>query len=486
MTDRLLIQNGHVLSMDPTIGDLDHGDVLVEDGRIADVRMTPDASAGDALDAQVIDATGDVVMPGFVDTHRHTWQTALRAICADWTLMEYFRGIRQTISPRYAPEDVYAGNYVGALEALHAGVTTILDFSHCMNSPAHADAALEGLRDAHVRAVFGYGYFPAPSEEAPFAEHTDRIADARRIRSEQLSSYDALVTMGIALTEVGLLPFELTKAEIESARELGALVVTHTGCTWGGSITGGVRELAMHGLLDSEQVHVHCNTLDDGEFDLLAQAGAKVSMSPETELNMGMGHPVVHQCLTRGMKPTLSCDVISLNSGDMFAQMRLITAFQRCMENDVVNARGEMPERLALRARDVIAWATTNGADALGLGSRTGTLTPGKRADVIVVGGDALNLTPRPDPAGAIVFQANAHDVRHVIVDGRVVKRDGELVGVDMARVRRLVEESRERVLSRVLAHGPLLPDPIPDFAAQLDAFGKANIARAHDLAMPG
>jgi cytosine/adenosine deaminase-related metal-dependent hydrolase len=282
---------------------------------------------------------------------------------------------------------------------------------------------------------------------------------------------------------VGLLPFELTKAEIESARELDALVVTHTGCTWGGSITGGVRELQMHGLLDSDQVHVHCNCLDDGEFDLLAQAGAKVSMSPETELNMGMGHPVVHQCVSRGMKPTLSCDVISLNSGDMFAQMRLVIAFQRCMENDRVNAGGEMPERLALRARDVIAWGTTNGAEALGLGSRIGTLTPGKRADVIVVGGDALNMTPRSEMVGSIVFQANAGDVRHVLVDGNVVKRDGELAGVDMSRARRLAEDSRERVLSSVLAHGPLLPDATPEFAEQLDAFGKANIARAHELA---
>jgi cytosine/adenosine deaminase-related metal-dependent hydrolase len=477
MSETLLIQGGLVLSMDPAVGERDRADVLVVGDRIE--KIAPEI---DAPGARTIDATGHVVMPGFVDTHRHTWQTALRAICADWTLTEYFRGIRQTISPRYTPADVYAGNYVGALEALDAGVTTILDFSHCMNSPAHADAALEGLRDAGIRAVFGYGYFPAPSEEGGFGEHAERIADARRIRHEHLSSDDALVTMGIALTEVGLLPFELTKAEIESAREIDALVVTHTGCTWGGSITGGVRELDMHGLLDEREVHVHCNTLDDDEFDMLAAAGAKVSMSPETELNMGMGHPVVQQCVDRGMKPTLSCDVISLNSGDMFAQMRVLIAFQRCMENDVVNASGEMPETLALKARDLLAWGTTNGAEALGLGSRTGTLSAGKRADIIVIGGDALGMTPRPD-AGSVVFQATAHDVKHVLVDGRVVKRDGELVGVDIASVRRLAEESRERVLSSVLANGPLLPPALPDFAQQLDAFGKANIARAHDLA---
>ncbi|HEY2201813.1 MAG TPA: amidohydrolase family protein [Solirubrobacteraceae bacterium] len=478
MSDRVLISGGYVLSIDPSVGELARGDLLIEDGRIVDV-----AAAIDASDAEVIDARGDVVMPGFVDTHRHTWQTALRAICADWSLLEYFRGIRQTFSPRYAPEDVYAGNYVGALEALNAGVTTILDFSHCMNSPRHADAALEGLRRAGIRAVFGYGYFPVSGEQAAFADHTARIADARRIRSAELSSDADLVTMGVALTEVGLLPFELTKAEVESARELDALLVAHTGCTWGSAITGGVRELQMHGLLDSEQVHVHCNCLDDREFDLLAQAGAKVSMSPETELNMGMGHPVVEQCLSRAMKPTLSCDVISLGSGDMFAQMRILIAFQRCMANDTANAAGAMPETLALRARDVITWGTQNGADALGLGSRTGSLTPGKRADVIVVGGGSLNMTPRAEMVGSVVFQANPGDVKHVLVDGRVVKRGGELVGVDMSSVRRLAEESRERVFARVLAGGPVLPPAMPEFAEQLDAFGKANIARAHELA---
>src|SRR6185295_6864171 len=177
---------------DPSVGELAEGDVLIEDGSIAAVALRVDAG-----DADVIDVAGHIVLPGFVDTHRHTWQSTMRALCSDWSLMEYFRGIRQTISPRYAPEDVYAGNYVGALEALDAGVTTILDFSHCNNTPQHADGALKGLRDAGIRAVFGYGYFPAPSEEAGFADHMERIADARRIRTEHLSSDDALVTMGI-------------------------------------------------------------------------------------------------------------------------------------------------------------------------------------------------------------------------------------------------------------------------------------------------
>jgi cytosine/adenosine deaminase-related metal-dependent hydrolase len=478
MSDRTLIKGGYVLSMDADVGELEQGDVLIEGEEIVAI-----APSIDATDAEVVDADGAVVMPGFVDTHRHTWQTTLRAICADWPLMDYFRGIRQTISPRYVADDVYAGNYVGALEALNAGVTTILDFSHCNNTPQHGDAALKGLRDAGIRAVFGYGYFPAPSEESGFGDHSERIADARRIKAEYLSSDDGLVTMGIALTEVGLLPFELTKAEVDSAREMGALLVAHTGCTWGSSITGGLPEMHMHGLLDEAQVHVHCNCLTDDEFDLLAGAGSKVSISPETEIGMGMGHPVFSQCLSRGIKPTLSCDVISLNSGDMFSQMRLGLTFQRCMENDPINAEGAMPQHFNLTVRDALGWGTINGAEAMGLGSRTGSLTPGKKADVILVAGNGLNMTPRPEVVGSVVFQANPSNVTDVFVSGRAVKRDGELVGVDMADVRRLADESSERIFSNVLAAGPLLPPHDPEFDGQLNAMGEANIARAHELA---
>src|SRR5690349_9162982 len=148
--NRLLIKDGYILTMDDTLGELPKGSVLVEGKRIVAVAPTIEAS-----DAEIIDAQGMVVMPGFVDTHRHTWQTQLRAICADWTLMDYIRGIRFFISPEYSPHDVYVGNYVGALEALNAGVTTILDFSHCNNTPEHADGAVTGLRDAGIRAVFG-------------------------------------------------------------------------------------------------------------------------------------------------------------------------------------------------------------------------------------------------------------------------------------------------------------------------------------------
>jgi cytosine/adenosine deaminase-related metal-dependent hydrolase len=478
LTDRLLIRGGYVLTMDDELGELETGDVLVEEGRIAGVG--PDLGAADA---EVLDAAGCVVMPGFIDTHRHTWQTPFRGICADWTLGDYFRGIRMTISPNCGPEDVHAGNYVGALEALDGGVTTILDFSHCNNSPEHADAAIDGLEQAGGRALFAYGYFASPMPEPAFAEHADRIADARRLREGRLAGDGGLVTMGIALTELGLIPFEHSVAEVSSARELGVPIVLHTGCVWGSAVTEGIPELDRHGLLGPDQVHVHCNTLDDRDLGRLAEHDCKVSSSPETELQMGMGHPVIGRALELGMRPSLSCDIASSNSGDLFSQMRIGLQFERSVRNDAAHARNQMPERLDLTTHDALRWATVNGAHAIGREDELGSLTPGKLADLIVIGSERLNLIPMTDPVGCLVAQANASNVRDVLVGGRFAKRDGELTGVDLARARELSESAAERVIAAATAGGaPLLPPADPSFDEMIDQVARMNLAGAWSL----
>jgi cytosine/adenosine deaminase-related metal-dependent hydrolase len=472
--ERILIRGGYVLTMDPGLGDLPAGDVLVEGDRIVAVAPHVDV---DASAARLIEASGQVVMPGFVDTHRHTWQTQMRAICADWTLADYFLGIRLTISPAYAPEDVYLGNYVGALEALDAGVTTVVDFSHCNNSPAHADAAVAGLVDTGIRALHCYGFFASSPGGTAFPTHAHRRADFERVMRTYASA-GGLLTIGAALSEVGGVRWSDTVAEITTARRAGARIVTHTGCVWGSAMTRGVKELSAHGLLGPEQIHVHCNTLGDDEWRLLAHAGATVSISPETELNMGMGRLALGKCCAFGIKPTLSCDIVSLNSGDLFTQMRLALAYQRFADNDAINQAGAMPTALTCTARDALSWATLNGAEACGLDSEIGSLRPGKLADVIVLGGDGFALRPRHVAAGSIVFQATSRDVSTVLVGGRIVKRDGSLVGVDVRDVLARAERSAESVLSRVREVTPHLP-PRPAAGVDLEAVARHNLAPA-------
>ena len=424
--------------------------------------------------------SGHVVMPGFVDTHRHTWQTPFRGVCADWTLEDYFRGIRTTISPNCSADDVYAGNHLGALEALDAGVTTILDFSHCNNTPEHADAALQGLRDAGIRALFAYGYYPAPSPEPGFADHDERLADARRIRERELPADDGLVTMGLALTEVGLLPFEQTIAEVRSAGELGVPTVLHTGCSWGSAITEGIPELDHHGLLGAEQVHVHCNTLDDRDFRRLADNGCKVSSSPETEIQMGMGHPVIRRALEHGMRPSLSCDVMSSNSGDMFSQMRIGLQFERCMRNDTFNARNLMPDTLDLTVRDALRWAHRQ-RRARGRARGQGRLAHARQA-----GGHDRDrrqpAEPRADGGpGRLPRRPGQRRRTSATCWWRGASRSATaswwawtcIVPCSWRR------EASERVLGTVAAGGELLPPAPEGFADMLNTFAARNLARA-------
>ncbi len=430
-SNRIVIRGGQVVTMDPAVGTLPQGDVLIEDGRIAAV-----GPALPEVDAEEIDAGGHIVAPGLIDTHRHTWQTQMRAVCADWTLIDYFFGIRLSISPAYTADDVYLGNRLGALEALDAGVTTILDFSHCNNTPDHSDAAVKGLRDSGIRAVFGYGFFDSsPMSPQHFTEHAQRVADFERVAATHFPAGDDLLTLGVALTEVGLVPLRYTKAEVEAARAHDALIVCHTGSVW--SMPSGVAELDAAGLLGPEQVHVHCNALSEADWDVLGRTRAKLSISPETELNMGMGRLVFREAEQRGIKPTLSTDVMSLNSGDLFHQLRLAVAFKRWADTEEINLAGADPMQVSTTAAQALEWVTVNPAEAMRLQDRIGSIKVGKRADVILVGGPGISQHPHIDPVGTLAFQTSAADVRTVLVDGRVVKRDGALQGVDLAELTR-------------------------------------------------
>ncbi|RKH26100.1 hypothetical protein D7Y13_06570 [Corallococcus praedator] len=465
MGDRWLLRGAEIITCDPEQEDLPRGDVLVEDGRI--VAMGPQLHAGDC---RVVDLRGKLLLPGLIDAHRHTWQTPLRALGADWTVMDYLAAVRVKLSPAFQPEDLHAANLAGALEALDAGITTLVDYSHCVESPAHADAALTALEDSGIRALFAYGYAAGPQQGTALPTSASRLQDARRLRSTRLASDSGLVRMGIALTEMQV-PWEQSRAEVLSARELGVPITAHCSA-WPVSGPSEVQRMAAEGLLGPDVLFVHCTWSSDEDLRRIADSGGGVAVTPETELQMGMGFPVTGRALRAGVRTTLGCDVVSSNGGDLFTAMRLALQVERGRAHE----KDGLSRVLALKAARMLPMVTLDAAEALGLGRVTGSLRPGKDADLIVLAADALNLTPLNRPRDAVVLQAHAGNVESVMVRGRWAKLQGDLVDVDLATVRRRVIEARDAVLARVGGPDTLLGERA-DLSAHWD-MGSAGVTK--------
>jgi 5-methylthioadenosine/S-adenosylhomocysteine deaminase len=414
---RLLIAGGTIVSMDPAVGDLDRGDVLISDGVIAEI-----APSIHAPDAQVIDATDRVVIPGFVDTHRHTWQTAFRGIGADWTFAEYLAAMHGTLKPHYRPEDIYLGVLLGRMEALNSGITTMLDWFHAALTPEHTEGAIYGLLDAPGRSIFCYG--------AGFGTPDPIDDELRRVR-DRLPD-DGLVTMALGLRGPQLTTMDVTAADLKTAGELGLRSSVHVGS--GGA--RGRRPIAAfrdRGLLSDTLTFVHANGIDDDEIAMIAEAGASVSISPDVELKMGFGWPMTGRMLAGGVRPTFSIDDCPSAGGDMFATMRTAYVVQRGLDG-------------SLTSRDILEFATVDGARACGLSARTGSITPGKDADVILLRADDLSVFPFNNPVGTIVAAGHPGLVDTVLVAGQVVKRHGRLVGVDLPPLTTSLRQTRNRI----------------------------------------
>lgn len=433
----ILIKNGCVLSLDPAVGDFERADVLVSGGKIAAVG--PNLAAPDA---EVIDASRAIVMPGFIDTHRHMWEGILRNIIPDSSLGDYFKIVQRQLGPHYRPEDVYAANLVSALGAMEAGVTTILDWSHIQNSPDHTDAAIKALADSGIRAVFAYGN-PANGladfRDDPRQKYPE---DIRRLRKQYFSSDDQLLTL--ALASLSNPPDRVADAWAV-AREVGAPITIHVGV--GNALTGLVQKLGEKGVLKADTTYVHCCTLTDTEFKMIADSGGTFSLAGYVEMIMGHGTPPIQKVLDLGLRPSLSIDVETTVPGDLFTQMRTILALQH---NNIWmrSLAGEKNLPKMLTARDVIGFATVEGARANHLDRKVGTLTPGKDADLILLRTDRFGVTPMNSATGAIVTSMNPANVDTVLIAGKVMKRNGQMVGVDYDKIAKLVDASRDYTMS--------------------------------------
>jgi 5-methylthioadenosine/S-adenosylhomocysteine deaminase len=306
MPSRTLLRGGHIVSMDPEIGDIPGGDVLIEDENIAEVAPSIDAS-----DCEVIDASGAIIIPGFIDSHRHTWETVIRGIAPDVTLDGYFALILDALAPAYRPEDVYAGNLLGTLEAIDAGVTTLLDWSHINNTPDHPDEAIRALSECGIRAVYCYGNPNTSLADWWFNSVLESPEDIRRIRDTYFASDDGLMTLAMGTRGPGFCVPEVVRHDWELARDIGVPISVHVGM---GNVAGRFRmveQLHDLGLLGPDTTYIHCNHLTDREFQLIADTGGTTSIAPMVEMTMGHGMPPTGELLEHGLRPSLSCDVVT-------------------------------------------------------------------------------------------------------------------------------------------------------------------------------
>jgi 5-methylthioadenosine/S-adenosylhomocysteine deaminase len=461
MAKRTLVRSGCVITMDKQVGDFESADILIEDGKI--LQVGPDL---DADEAKVIEVSGCIVLPGFVDTHRHNWQSIVHNIGADWTLGDYLQGMRGMLGWHYRPEDLYAANLLGRVEALDSGITTMLDWSHLMNSPEHADAAIEGLRDSGGRSVFAYG----DSNEGwnPLPSPIPQSEDARRVRSQHFSSDDQLVTMAMAIRGPQFSTTEVTEHDFRLARDLGCRITTHVGDGLWGITYPAIEMLDELGLLADDTTYVHCNTTTDAGLKMMADTGGTASVAAPIEMLMGHGFPATGRLLQAGIRPSLSVDVVSVNGGDMFGLMRATLTCERALANDKALQAGTTLDVLPITTRDVLEFATIEGARAVGLDDRIGSLTPGKQADLIVVRPDNAGMYPLSNPVGAVVLATQVQNVTTVLVGGKVVKRDGVLESVDISRVRDLGQQARDDVLEKAGLSGRVFDwqlEPLPEWS---------------------
>ncbi len=429
-TEYRLIKNGIVLSLDPQIGDVNGCDVLIDRDRIVAVGQGLEADG-----AEVIDASGMVVMPGFVDSHRHIWEGLLRNLGADVPLegrSGYISHVLHKLAPTFRPEDAYLGNLISALGAIDAGITTLLDWSHIQGSPEHTDAVIQALEDSGMRAVFAYGFpwWGKWEERQP--------SWFMRAATEHFASQDQMLTLALAAPGPEFTDFEVTRDHWKLAREAGARITTHVGVGSYG-LDAKFEQFGRSGVLGPDTTYIHCTTLNDTEIQMIVDTGGTVSLAAPVEMMMGHGMPPIQKFLDRGLKPSLSVDVETNVPSDMFNQMRSVLALQRA------RAAGAAP----ITARDVLAYATIEGARANGLDAKVGSLTPGKRADIIMLRTDRMNVTPLGDPATAVVTSMDTGNVDTVLIAGRLMKQGGRLLHVDWPAVHRRAVESRDFVIAK-------------------------------------
>jgi cytosine/adenosine deaminase-related metal-dependent hydrolase len=446
---RTIIKGGCVVTMDAAIGDLARGDVLIENGRITAV--DPNIVADDA---EIIDASRMVVLPGLINAHLHTWQTGLRGIAADWTVAEYMQAMHRGLATLFRPEDIRIANLMGALNQINCGATTLVDWCHNNPTPEHTDAAIEGLEQAGIRALFLHGS-PKPDPK-PGQKHFSEVpmprGEVERLRNGKFASDEGLITLGLAILGPYYSTHDVSRTDLLLARDFNLIASMHVG---GGTpkVPGGLERLLNDGLVDQNFTIVHGNDIAPEIVGRIVDRGGTFTVTAEIELQMGYGDPLTGVLYARGAPIAIGTDVEPAVGSDLFTCMRITLQHERnraIMES--LNRTGNRPERSPVTCRDALSWVTTGAAKVARLDHRIGSITPGKQADVLLLRADDLNMLPMHDVIGCVVMQASTANVDTVMIAGQVVKQGGKLLAAGLADKLVALRRSGERIVSEFAA----------------------------------
>jgi cytosine/adenosine deaminase-related metal-dependent hydrolase len=424
---RTLIRGATILTMDAQ-GDLPQGDILVTGDTLTEI-----APRIHADDAQVVDAAGCIIIPGLVNAHMHTWQTALRGLAANWTLLEYFQKMHAGLATVFAPDDLYIATLVGALNQLNCGTTTLADWCHNNPTPAHNDAAIAGLLASGIRAAFFHGT-PKPEAQPgqrPFWEVPHPRAEIERLLKTHQGQ--PLLSVQAAVLGPHYSTLEVALHDFAMARDLGLIASMHQG---GGPARApeGWARLEQAGLLGPHINIVHGHALSDAQLQRFCALGMSFSVAAENEMTQGHGHPLTGRLRAFGRAPSLGADLESVLSGDMLTQARVALGMQRALDNLAYREScGAIPPTSTVTTRQALSWVTVEGARMLQQSHRIGSLAPGKQADLVLIRASDLNMQPVHDAVNSVVMQTSLANIDSVMVAGQWKKRDGRLLGVDLA-----------------------------------------------------
>ncbi len=447
----ILIKGASIITMEDGVGgqgDLPVGDILIEGEHITKIAIHIEMDDDNIHGLQVIHGAGYIVIPGLINAHMHTWQTALRGVAANWTLLEYFQKMHAGLATVFTPEDLHIATLVGSLNQLNCGTTTLGDWCHNNPTPAHNDAAISGLLESGIRAAFFHGT-PKPDPkpgQTPFWEVPHPRAEVERLLKAHAGK--PLLDVHMAVLGPHYSTLDVALHDFRAAKELGLIASLHQG---GGAARtpDGWDVLEREGLLGAHINIVHGHALSDEQLKRFVELGMSFSAAAESEMSQGHGHPTTGRLRKLGAAPSLGVDLESVMSGDMLSQARMALGVQRSLDNVAYRAEhGTIPPTSTITTREALSWVTVEGARMLGQLDRIGTLKAGKQADLVMIRASDLNMQPVHDAVSSVVMQTSLANIDSVMVAGEWKKRSGQLVNVDLAPKLAKLKTSGEKIVA--------------------------------------